>query len=71
MESQSATIITFLELGRYNDKHPLGNKYRIKELKKIRDQAYEDYTQHLVLENRHAGLFLRTRQSIVLRSQFI
>jgi hypothetical protein len=37
-----------VEIGRYNDAHPLGNKYRIKELKKIRDQAYEDYTKHLV-----------------------
>lgn len=37
-----------IEIGRYNVKHPLGNKYRIKELKKIRDQAYEEYTRHLV-----------------------
>jgi hypothetical protein len=37
-----------VEIGRYNDKHPLGNKYRIEELKKIRDQAYDDYTRHLI-----------------------
>jgi len=37
-----------VEIGRYNDKHPLGNKWRIKELKKIRDQAYDDYTRHLI-----------------------
>lgn len=37
-----------IEIGRYNEKHPLGNKYRIKELKKIRDQAYDDYTKHLI-----------------------
>ena len=37
-----------IEIGRYNEKHPLGNKYRIKELKKIRDQAYEEETKHLL-----------------------
>ncbi|MCZ2809594.1 MAG: hypothetical protein O2V44_09595 [Candidatus Bathyarchaeota archaeon] len=37
-----------IEIGRYNVSHPLGNKYRIKELKEIRDQAYEEYTRHLV-----------------------
>jgi hypothetical protein len=40
-----------IEIGRYNDKHPLGNKWRIKELKKIRDQAYEEYTKHLIPKN--------------------
>lgn len=37
-----------IEIGRYNDNHPLGNKYQTKELKKIRDQAYDDYTKHLI-----------------------
>jgi hypothetical protein len=36
------------EIGSYNDKHPRGNKYRIKELKKIRDQTYDEYTKHLI-----------------------
>ena len=37
-----------VEIWRYNDNHPLGNKYRIKELKRIRDQAYDDHTRHLI-----------------------
>ena len=36
------------EIGRYNDDHPLGNKYRIEELKRRREQIYEKYTRHLV-----------------------
>lgn len=32
----------------YNEKHPKGNKYRIKELKTRRNQIYEKYTRHLV-----------------------
>jgi len=36
------------EIGRYNKEHPRGTKYKPKELKKIRDQAYEEYTRHLV-----------------------
>jgi hypothetical protein len=36
------------DVGRYVDKHPLGTKYRIAELKKRRDQIYERYTSHLV-----------------------
>lgn len=36
------------EIGKYNEKHPLGNKYRPKELKTRRDQIYEKYTRHLV-----------------------
>lgn len=36
------------QIGRYNEEHPLGNKYRIKELKKRREQIYEKYTRHLV-----------------------
>ena len=36
------------EIGRYNEGHPRGNKYRIMELKKRREQIYEKYTRHLV-----------------------
>ncbi|HUU51135.1 MAG TPA: hypothetical protein VMW81_09300 [Nitrospinota bacterium] len=36
------------EIGRYNKEHPLGNKYRPKELKARRDQIYEEQTRHLV-----------------------
>ncbi len=36
------------DLGRYIDSHPRGNKYRIQEIKKRRDQIYERYTSHLV-----------------------
>ena len=36
------------DLGRYVDKHPLGTKYGIAELKKRRDQIYERYTSNLV-----------------------
>ena len=36
------------EIGRYNDAHPRGNKYRIKELKMRREQIYEEHTRHLV-----------------------
>ena len=36
------------QIGRYNIEHPRGNKYRIKELKKRREQIYEKYTRHLV-----------------------
>lgn len=36
------------QIGRYNEAHPRGNKYRIKELKKRREQIYEKHTRHLV-----------------------
>lgn len=36
------------QIGRYNEQHPRGNKYRIKELKRRREQIYEKYTRHLV-----------------------
>jgi len=36
------------QIGRYNIEHPRGNKYRIKELKKRREQIYDKYTRHLV-----------------------
>jgi hypothetical protein len=36
------------DLGRYVDKHPLGTKYRIAELKKCRNQIYERNTSYLV-----------------------
>jgi hypothetical protein len=36
------------DIGRYVDKHPRGNKYRMEELKKRRDQIYERYTSNLV-----------------------
>lgn len=36
------------EIGRYNEDHPKGNKYKPMELKARRDQIYEKYTRHLV-----------------------
>jgi hypothetical protein len=36
------------EIGRYNEEHPRGNKYKPEELKSRRDQIYEKYTRHLV-----------------------
>ena len=36
------------EIGKYNKKHPKGNKYRPKELKARRDQIYEGQTRYLV-----------------------
>jgi len=36
------------EIGRYNKEHPRGNKYRITELKKRKEQIYEKYTRELV-----------------------
>ena len=36
------------QIGRYNKEHPRGNKYRIIELRKRREQIYEKYTRHLV-----------------------
>lgn len=36
------------QIGRYNKEHPRGNKYRIIELTKRREQIYEKYTRHLV-----------------------
>lgn len=36
------------QIGRYNEAHPRGNKYRIKELTKRREQIYEKYTRHLI-----------------------
>ena len=36
------------EIGRYNDSHPKGNKYKPEELKARREQVYEEFTQHLV-----------------------
>ncbi len=36
------------EIGRYNEEHPKGNKYKPMELKARRDQIYEEYTRHLV-----------------------
>ncbi|MHA2112318.1 MAG: hypothetical protein ACW98W_12620 [Candidatus Hodarchaeales archaeon] len=35
-------------IGRYNDEHPRGNKFRSSELKARREQIYERYTRHLV-----------------------
>ena len=35
-------------IGKYNKEHPRGTKYKPKELKKLREQIYEKYTQHLV-----------------------
>jgi hypothetical protein len=32
----------------YNSKHPIGTKYKVDELKKRRDQVYEEFTRHLV-----------------------
>lgn len=36
------------KIGRYRNDHPLGNKYRNKELKERRNQVYDYYTKHLV-----------------------
>jgi hypothetical protein len=36
------------EIGKYNQQHPRGNKYRPKELKARREQIYEEQTRHLV-----------------------
>jgi len=36
------------QIGRYITEHPKGNKYRIIELTKRREQIYEKYTRHLV-----------------------
>lgn len=36
------------EIGRYNEEHPRGNKYKPKELKSRREQIYERHTRHLV-----------------------
>ena len=32
----------------YNSKHSIGTKYKVDELKKRRDQVYEEFTRHLV-----------------------
>ena len=32
----------------YDPKHPIGTKYKVKEIKTRRDQIYERYTRHLV-----------------------
>jgi hypothetical protein len=32
----------------YNNSHPLGNKYKPAELRRRRDQVYEEFTRHLV-----------------------
>lgn len=36
------------DIGKYNKNHPLGTKYKTKEIKSRRDQNYEKYTSHLV-----------------------
>ncbi|PWB56518.1 MAG: hypothetical protein C3F06_01140 [Candidatus Methanoperedenaceae archaeon] len=36
------------EIGRYNEDHPKGNKYKPLELKTRREQIYDKYTNHLV-----------------------
>jgi hypothetical protein len=36
------------KIGRYDDAHPLGTKFKPKELRDRRDQVYEQYTRHLV-----------------------
>lgn len=36
------------KIGHYNREHPKGSKYTPQELKKRRDQIYEEYTRHLV-----------------------
>ena len=36
------------EMGRYNSAHPRGNKYRTIELRRRREQIYEEHTRHLV-----------------------
>ena len=32
----------------YNSKHPIGTKYKVDELRKRRDQVYDEFTRHLV-----------------------
>ena len=32
----------------YNGKHPIGNKFKVKELKARREQVFEEFTRHLV-----------------------
>lgn len=36
-------------IGRYISEHPRGNKFRIEELKKRREQIYDKYTRHLIV----------------------
>ncbi len=36
------------DVEKYNQEHPRGNNYRIKELKSRRDQIFEKYTRHLI-----------------------
>jgi len=36
------------KIGRYNEEHPRGNKFKPGELKARREQIYERYTRHLV-----------------------
>lgn len=36
------------EIGRYNNGHPRGTKFKAKELRERREQIYEKYTKHLV-----------------------
>jgi hypothetical protein len=36
------------KVGHYNDTQPKGNKFKPEELKKRRDQVYEQFTRHLV-----------------------
>ena len=36
------------KIGRYNPEHKRGNKYKVEELKKRRDQIYEEFTRNLV-----------------------
>ncbi len=36
------------DMGRYFDEHPRGSKYKFKELKMLRDQIYDKYTNDLV-----------------------
>jgi hypothetical protein len=36
------------KIGRYNEDHPRGNRYRPEELKMRREQVYERHTRHLV-----------------------
>lgn len=36
------------EIGHYNDRHPRGVKYSPNELKKFRNQIYDQYTAHLL-----------------------
>ena len=36
------------DIGKYNKNHPLGTKYKPKEIQTRRDQIYEEHTHHLV-----------------------